>query len=267
VKKSGTPASPSSRASDASIHRKFRTLLHELRSIANTWDDIVLVDGLKAARTLVDSRTELECVPNLSHPLSGSVIIIGGLQQCTCHGSSRRAARISHGCSKARRDGQMYRSTRFGSREACKMASVPCLSLIMSILQMKLLQRMSSVLDNMDALMFEAEKLKGFQWCHEEPLWTSWPIEKFGMQTSHPSPSLADRGYAVLSLSGLTTPYHRSLALHKELVDTLRSHTVSFEESRSAISQWVEQPYLRDEGWHEKWEDLCEVEVEKWDAR
>jgi len=161
----------------------------------------------------------------------------------------------------------MYRSTRFGSREACKMASVPCLRLIMSILQMKLLQRMSSVLDNMDALMFEAEKLKGFQWCHEEPLWTSWPIEKFGMQTSHPSPSLADGGYAVLSLSGLTTPYHRSFALHKELVDTLRSHTVSFEESRSAISQWVEQPYLRDEGWHEKWEDLCEVEVEKWDAR
>lgn len=65
IKKSGTPASPS-RASDASIHRKFRTLLLELRSIANTWDDIVLVDGLKAARTLVDSRTELECVLNLS---------------------------------------------------------------------------------------------------------------------------------------------------------------------------------------------------------
>jgi len=42
---------------------------------------------------------------------------------------------------------------------------------------------MSTVLDNMDALMFEAEKLKGFQWCHEEPLWTSWPIEKFGRQS------------------------------------------------------------------------------------
>jgi len=41
-------------------------LLYELRSIANTWDDIVLLDGLKSARTLVDSRTELECVLHLS---------------------------------------------------------------------------------------------------------------------------------------------------------------------------------------------------------
>lgn len=65
VKKSVTPASPS-RASDATIHRKFKTLLYELRSIANTWDDIVLLDGLKSARTLVDSRTELECVLHLS---------------------------------------------------------------------------------------------------------------------------------------------------------------------------------------------------------
>jgi hypothetical protein len=71
----------------------------------------------------------------------------------------------------------------------------------------------------------------------------------------------------VLSLSGLTTPYHWSLALHKEIVGTLRSHTVSFEDSRSAISQWVEQPFLIDDGWDAKWEDLCEVEVERWDTR
>ncbi|OJA18507.1 hypothetical protein AZE42_08722 [Rhizopogon vesiculosus] len=212
AKKSATPASPS-RASDASIHRKFRTLLHELRSIANTWDDIVLVDGLKAARTLVDSRTELDnalaMVPADTQP--GSVMVAPKLDV-------------------------MDR----------------CITQLVSVLAKltKSLQRMSTVLDNMDALMFEAEKLKGFQWCHEEPLWTSWPIEKF-----------------VLSLSGLTTPYYRSLALHKELVDTLRSHTVSFEESRIAISQWVEQPHLRDEGWDAKWEDLCEVEVEKWDTR
>lgn len=127
-----------------------------------------------------------------------------------------------------------------------------CITLLDSILMKlsKLLRRMSTVLDNMEALMFEAERLKGFQWCHEEPLWVSWPIEKF-----------------VLSLSELTTPYHRSLVLHKELVDALRSHTVSFEESRKAINQWVEQPFLRDDGWDAKWEDLCEAEVEKWDTR
>lgn len=56
-----TPLSPS-RLSESTFHRKLRTLLHELRSISQTWENIVLDDGLKAAHTLVDARTELECV-------------------------------------------------------------------------------------------------------------------------------------------------------------------------------------------------------------
>lgn len=30
--------------------------------MTENWDDIVLVDGLKAAKSLVDTRTDLECV-------------------------------------------------------------------------------------------------------------------------------------------------------------------------------------------------------------
>jgi len=58
-----SPASPS-RATppESTFHRKTRTLLQELRSIADTWDDLVLIDGLKAARELVNTRTDLECV-------------------------------------------------------------------------------------------------------------------------------------------------------------------------------------------------------------
>jgi hypothetical protein len=55
-----TPASPS-RQTESTFHRKTRTLLQELRSITQTWDDLVLIDGLKAARELVDARTDLEC--------------------------------------------------------------------------------------------------------------------------------------------------------------------------------------------------------------
>ena len=54
------PASPS-RQTESTFHRKIRTFLQELRSITETWDDLVLIDGLKAARDLVDARTELEC--------------------------------------------------------------------------------------------------------------------------------------------------------------------------------------------------------------
>lgn len=71
----------------------------------------------------------------------------------------------------------------------------------------------------------------------------------------------------VLSLGSITTPYHKSLVLLTDLTNQLRSHSVSFETSKDIINQWIEQPYLQEDGWHAQWEDLCEVEVEKWDAR
>ena len=58
-----SPSSPSAgRATESTYHRKLRSLLLELRTCARTWDDLVLHDGLKAARSLVDTRTDLECV-------------------------------------------------------------------------------------------------------------------------------------------------------------------------------------------------------------
>ena len=64
------PASPG-RELESTFHRKIRVLLLEVRSICRLWSDIVLHDGLKAAKTLVDARTELECVSDsvfLFHP-------------------------------------------------------------------------------------------------------------------------------------------------------------------------------------------------------
>lgn len=73
-------------------------------------------------------------------------------------------------------------------------------------------------------------------------------------------------GNAVSSVSDILIPYHRSLNLHLELVNTLRNHSVSYEVSRDAISKWVGQPWLEDSGWDAKWEDVCSVEVERWDG-
>lgn len=58
------PSSPSSpsKAVESTYHRKLRTHLLELRTVCWTWDDLVLTDGLKAARSLVDTRTDLEYV-------------------------------------------------------------------------------------------------------------------------------------------------------------------------------------------------------------
>ena len=65
----------------------------------------------------------------------------------------------------------------------------------------------------------------------------------------------------------LLLPYHRSLQLHIEIAESLRSHSVSFEESRSVLTKWVTQPYLEADEWVAEWEDVCEAEIERWNAR
>ena len=52
--------------------------------------------------------------------------------------------------------------------------------------------------------------------------------------------------------------------MHTELADKLRKHNISFEKSREIINKWVEQPCLEGVGWTDAWEDICEVEVERW---
>lgn len=71
----------------------------------------------------------------------------------------------------------------------------------------------------------------------------------------------------VISVSDTLWPYRRSLELHVELLDTLRTHDVSFETSRKTANTWVEQPCLEDDSWDAKWDALCEVEVDRWDSR
>lgn len=66
------------------------------------------------------------------------------------------------------------------------------------------------------------------------------------------------------SIPEILKPYHRALDGHVTLVNTLRSHSVSFEESRDAITKWAEQPWLEEYGWEAKWEDLCSVEIDRW---
>ncbi len=72
---------------------------------------------------------------------------------------------------------------------------------------------------------------------------------------------------SVTSISDILWPYRRSLEMHADLLDKLRSHDVSFETSRKIANTWVEQPHLEEDSWDAKWEDLCEVEIDRWDNR
>ena len=118
----------------------------------------------------------------------------------------------------------------------------------------------------MEVVLFEAHRAKGWQWVEEEPLWTSWSLHKFGMGPDRPCHSCACLlpHPSVTTIPQIVRAYHRSYHMHSEIAETLRPHSVSFETSRQEINRWVTQPYLEETSWDAEWEDLCQVEVDRW---
>ncbi|OBZ75739.1 hypothetical protein A0H81_04462 [Grifola frondosa] len=210
VNPTSNPASPS-RLAESTYHRKVRTLLQELRAVTETWDDLVLVDGLKAAKSLTDARTDLDndlsLVPSDAQPVYHVVQPSIALME-------------------------------------------KCISELDTVIVKlrKQFQKMNGIIENLENVLYEAHKTKGWQWV-QEPLWVTWSLERF-----------------VSSIPEIIKPYHRSLDMHVQLVNALRSHDVTFEASRRAIAEWVAQPFLDEESWDARWEDLCSVEIDRWNG-
>ncbi|KAI0818730.1 hypothetical protein BC629DRAFT_671954 [Irpex lacteus] len=209
-KSPGTPQSPA-RSTESTYHRKLRTLLQELQSVAEIWDDIVRRDGLKAAKSLVDTRTDLD------NDLS---TVPAGTQP-------------------------RYRLVQ--PKLDIMDARIAQLDTVIQKLK-KQFSKMIRLVESIEGLVPDAHKTKGWQFV-QEPLWATWSLEKFA--TSIPT---------------ILVPYNRSLEMHKDIVETLRSHSVSFEVSREAINNWVAQPHLQEGSWEARWEDLCEAEIERWNS-
>lgn len=60
-----TPAAPvvalaKSRYEETTYHRMIKLLIGEFRILLKTWDEVVLVDGLKAGKGCIDEATEME---------------------------------------------------------------------------------------------------------------------------------------------------------------------------------------------------------------
>ncbi|EIN07719.1 hypothetical protein PUNSTDRAFT_70364 [Punctularia strigosozonata HHB-11173 SS5] len=213
VSKPKQPNSPSSTSRgpiESPYHRKLRSALQDLRGCTRTWDDLVLHDGLKAAKNLVDARTELDntlaFVPSGSQP--------------------------------------QYRVV--GPKLETMEESIIQLDTVIAKMR-KQFQKMVAIVDSLEGTLLEAHKTKGWNWCSSDPLWVTWPFEKF-----------------VTSLSHLPKHYHRSFEMHVELVNSLRSHSTPFDVSREVIARWVAQPYLEEHSWDAEWEDLCEAEIDRW---
>jgi len=117
----------------------------------------------------------------------------------------------------------------------------------------------------MELVLFEVHRIKGWQWVEEEPLWTSWSLHRFGMGGTSCAIVVPSHIYlSVTTIPQIVRAYHRSYHMHSEIAETLRPHSVSFETSRQEINRWVAQPYLEETSWDAEWEDLCQVEVDRW---
>ncbi|KIK63668.1 hypothetical protein GYMLUDRAFT_221911 [Collybiopsis luxurians FD-317 M1] len=205
---SNIPSSPA-KSTESTFHRKLRTLLQELRAATDIWDDLILIDGLKAAKSLVDARTELD------NALSSA-------------------------------PNRLPRTRIVGPKLDLMEQRIHDLDGVLAKLQ-KQFRKMTAIVDNLEVLVIDAYRNKGCQWVQQEPLWTTWSLEKFAS-----------------TIPEILIPYHRALNGHIALVNALRSHSISFEESRSAISTWTEQPWLEGSGWEANWEELCSVEIDRW---
>ncbi|KLO14222.1 hypothetical protein SCHPADRAFT_996811 [Schizopora paradoxa] len=214
VKQVQADASPSpSRLTESTYHRKVRSLLQDLRTICRSWDELVKIDGLRAVTTLVDTRTDLDNV-------------LGSLPD-------------------GKNPTSFIVSWRIETMEQC----IETISAVISKLR-KQYSKMNTVMDTLEEVFFEACKMKGFTWAQEEPLWCTWPLEKF-----------------VNEIPALLQPYGRSLQEQIEIAEDLRSHNLTFEESRKLVVSWTSQSYLEADDWTREWEELCAVEVDRWNIR
>lgn len=182
------PASPKSRSttsntsslkadpSISSYHRKFKTLLQDLRSTAENWDDLVLSDGHRGMKALIDARTSLSWALLSKHHVDINV-----LWHCrnTLSVSPLPRSRVV-GPSIAIMEKSL------GNLDSVLMKLVsPKIILLATFLQPKRqqkgrLRKMNQIIENIDLLFFDAIKTKGYEWVSEKPLWTTWPMERFG---------------------------------------------------------------------------------------
>ncbi|KZV64462.1 hypothetical protein PENSPDRAFT_757232 [Peniophora sp. CONT] len=198
---------------ETTYHRTLRKQLFELRTCCRTWEDLIDHDGFRAIQRLVDARTDLD---NQLAQVPG-----GGLP----------------------------RSRIVGPKLTSMEERIRELDGVIAKLR-KQFAKMNSIADNLEALLADAHKTKGWGWVSQEALWTTWTLEKF-----------------VTEISSLLPPHRRSLEEHAALVEEVRSHDTPFAAAREAVLRWAAPGILEDESWDARWEDLCDVEVDKWDPR
>ncbi|KAF8321441.1 uncharacterized protein EI90DRAFT_3147087 [Cantharellus anzutake] len=144
----GTPQKPQNQSdnnvpNETTYHRKLRSILLEIKATTITWDEIVLYDGLNAAKGLVDARTELSNALAVYPPETSPKVAIATPRLLIMEEKLRELGEV--------------------------------------ILKLeKCFTKLSNLCENVEELAVEASRLKGMNSIHE-PLWFTWSLNKFAV--------------------------------------------------------------------------------------
>ncbi|XP_006458272.1 hypothetical protein AGABI2DRAFT_64646 [Agaricus bisporus var. bisporus H97] len=138
------PNSPSKQI-ESTYHRKLRACLLEIRAVTETWEDLVIFDGLKSLRKLVDARTDMDNeLARIPNRLPCEHVVAPKLETMDQY--------------------------------------IDELDSMIAKLQ-KQFRKLNSLIESLESILVEAHKAKGWQWVCGEPLWVTWSLERFGMSS------------------------------------------------------------------------------------
>ena len=125
------------------------------------------------------------------------------------------------------------------------------------------LNKMIASVENIELLLNEAHLNKGWSWVITEPLWCTWPMEKF-CEFYYPFPFEAYFiNFIDKEILHFLPILAQSLEEKKSLLDVVRSHDASFEKSRECLQNWSNVDLAH---WEEL-DGLFSVEIEGWLSR
>ncbi|SPO24404.1 uncharacterized protein UTRI_03672 [Ustilago trichophora] len=256
-----------SRDFETTYHRQCRTLLLAFVAAARMWEEIATFDGLKWAKEAVEGWEDVQAANKLgqrdaeSTPKARGPVSVGSSRMQ----DKRRAMALDP---KQAHDPVLgpggSRETRIADAISRIEAAHDGLTVVVDRLG-KALNKLTTASDSLRSLLEEASQRKSLEFAFQDPLWATWPLDRFVERTCD-----------------LTTQYRISTQHLQLLVPTLvqsgeppasassrnsqEAQERRSKQRRGAYEAWISLPYLETRGSQSLMglEALCEVEVGRW---
>ncbi|EPQ30519.1 uncharacterized protein PFL1_02045 [Pseudozyma flocculosa PF-1] len=259
------------REQETTYHRKLRTLLQQYAAQAEAWEEVVTYDGLKHAKQALDAWEDLESARNLGASSSSSGP--RPRQWKTAAIANQPAAHDPVTGPGGLKERRMADALLAIERAEVGLADV-------TTRLDKHLAKIVQTSDAIAALLPDAAKARGLEFAFQEPMWGTWPLERFVSYITGVTPSyVLSTSHLALLVPILLRP-KASPAPSSSDPNRVSKASFAREDSaskdgkpadpnahrRKAFEDWIALPHLETKGrgsmaWFEA---VCRVEVGKY---